>query len=52
MQLANTQQKALKSPCVISCTTIALQLATSNIMLGIGPNVTDHFKKLNYIHLP
>jgi hypothetical protein len=51
MQLANTQQKELKSACVISGTTTALQLATSNIMLCINPNVTDHLKKLNYIHL-
>jgi len=52
MQLANTQQKALNSACVISCTTTALQLAISNIKLAISPNMTDRFKKINYIHLP
>lgn len=52
MQLANTQQKVLNSACVISCTTIAQQLAISNTKLGISPNTTDYFKKPNYIHLP
>jgi len=48
MQLANTQQKAFKSACVISCITIALKLAVSNITLGISPNMTDHLKKQLY----
>jgi hypothetical protein len=46
MQLANTQQKSLKSACVISYTTSALQLAISSITLGISPNVKGHLKNL------